>query len=105
MRASFFIFILTLLSASAVVAQAQCPALLATALSQTAEACDALAPESACYGHSKIQIIPLSDSTNISFTQAGQTVDLKSLLSIETSLFEEEQGTWGLARLSVPAYQ
>jgi hypothetical protein len=94
-----------LLMAFAPIALAQeniCPALVQAAVEATRTNCSEIESNTICYGNPSLNIQPLPE-VRIVFAEAGDTVTLSAVETLDSSPFDPLNETWGLAFMRVRA--
>jgi Bacterial SH3 domain len=97
------IIVLLLLSISSVLSaqSSTCETIIHQAFQTMGQLCTSAGGSSACFGHSAEAIF--ADGGSGTFAQAGDTVDLSAVQSIQTLPLDTSADQWGLALLNVPA--
>ncbi len=90
------------------VAQAQnneetCAAIVQQAIDQANQVCTGLGQNEVCYGHNAIQSLPISDATEIQFSQAGDIESLLDVQSLRLSPYDELAEVWGVVQMALQA--
>mgnify|MGYP005844665943 CR=1 FL=1 len=80
-----------------------CPALVEAALAAVSEGCARLGRDQACYGHTQVTATTWEDAPLEDFTAPGDQADLAELAALATFPMNVDQGTWGVAALSLRA--
>lgn len=80
-----------------------CPAQAEAAFSQLALNCANLGTNRACYGSSVVTAVfdPDAEADSAGFTQPADRAGLLELQALQTSVFDLDAGTWGIAVLNV----
>jgi hypothetical protein len=103
-RSLFVSTVLMALTALQVTAQANlCPAIVETALAELDTTCQGINRNQACYGHINIEALAQDNSSDFSFSQVGDLVDLNKLHSMRLSPLDTTAGVWGVALMRVQA--
>jgi hypothetical protein len=86
-----------------VAAQDDCPAIVETALTSAHQWCAALDRNQACYGNNAVaaQLQPAYE--DVSFTRAGDIVDVIGIQGMQLSAMDITAGTWGVALFRIQA--
>lgn len=79
-----------------------CTDLIAQALQTIGSACAEIGRNEACYGHNAINAVPI-ETADFEFAETGDLADIADFVSIETQSANPENGTWGIAFVSVQA--
>ena len=98
----------SLLLAATLPAQAQadpdaCPALVEAALQAIDAACTDLGRGEACYGHTRVEVIPWDEASDLTFAAPADRVPLLDLHSLTTAPLDLASEEWGVAVLSLQA--
>lgn len=80
-----------------------CPALVQQALNTAASACSALGRNQICYGHNQTQALDADQQPLATFADAGDTVSIADIATLQTASYNLEQQIWGVALLSLQA--
>ncbi|MFN8373558.1 MAG: SH3 domain-containing protein, partial [Anaerolineae bacterium] len=103
-RAVLFVFVLLVLGVVVpVLAQVECPDIVANALQSVDEACTGTGNNQVCYGNVSIQATPQQGVSNFSFERTGDLANLTDLQTLALGGLDEGEGTWGVALMRVRA--
>ena len=86
-----------------VLAQADCPAIVQTALDAADIMCQNTGRNQACYGNIDISAQPQTDAEGFRFQVVGDTVNVSDLQTMRLSPMNIETGAWGVALLRLQA--
>jgi hypothetical protein len=96
-------WMMTLLSVTIITAQATCSEVIEAALTAVNENCEILDVNNACYGFDFVQAAFLSEVAEDYFALPADTASILDLETIATAALDEENGTWGVAVMSIQA--
>src|SRR5689334_12753062 len=102
-RASIISLLLVILCVQSVLAQASCPDLVQTALTQASDACADLGRNQACYGNISLQAQAREGVSNFSFSQQGDITNLTDIQHLTLDAMDVTAETWGIALLKLQA--
>jgi hypothetical protein len=103
MKWLFFTFLAVFCVVPIVAAQADCPAIVTTALNTALEVCTDVGRDQACYGNVSLQATPRANTPEFSFEQAGDVVNLADLEAITLNSMSLEDASWGIALMEIQA--
>lgn len=86
-----------------VAAQATCSSLVEVALDGLDTYCADLGRNQACYGNVALEAIPQSDTTDFTFEQVGDIVDVTDIQSLKLQPMDEASGAWGVVMMQLQA--
>jgi hypothetical protein len=98
-----FPFLLVLLFAPAVLAQANCPAIIATALAAVDSACNETARNQLCYGNIILKATPRDEAATLQFEKSGDKVGITDVKALQLSSFSLKDEEWGVALMKLQA--
>jgi len=84
-------------------AQADCPAIVQTALDAADVLCQTTGRNQACYGNIDISAQAQADAQNFHFQVVGDVVNVADLQTLRLSPMNEQTGAWGVALLRLQA--
>jgi hypothetical protein len=86
-------------------AQADCPAIVQTAIDLTSERCDETDSNMICYGHLVLDAQPQPDveEAEFEFFEPGDVVDVNRVQSLRLSAMDVQTGRWGVVMMFVEA--
>jgi hypothetical protein len=96
-------FVLVLLFAPAVLAQADCPAIIATALATVDSACNQTARNQLCYGNIILKATPREEAATLQFEKSGDKVGVTDVKGLHLSSFSLKDEEWGVALMKLQA--
>lgn len=83
---------------------ADCPAIVATALTITKESCSETSRNQVCYGHFVLDAAPyVGVEEDFKFNEPGDIERISAMRSLRLSAMDEAAGTWGVALMQVEA--
>jgi hypothetical protein len=88
---------------TSVAAQADCPAIVQTALDATDAACVGTGRNQACYGNIDLSVVPQEGSPPFDFDAPGDIVDVAGVRSLELEPLDAASDIWGIALLRLQA--
>lgn len=98
-----FLFIFIALAVTITSAQESCSAIIDDALLAVDEFCTDLGRNQACYGNVDLSAEAQANSSDFTFENLGDIVDVADILTLELSDLDEDAGTWGVAVMSLQA--
>lgn len=103
MRKWFFTLLVGLLSVQLALAQSlDCPAIYQAVIEAAKEACTKINQNEACYASEMVTPQP-RPNVRLDFGEAGDTVGLSSLSGLQTSAFDSEAESFGVAVMNIRA--
>ncbi len=105
----FMVLVLTIIVVGMAQAQppaegdADCPALVETAITAVGEACAGVGRNSVCYGHFNVAALGADETPLADFAESGDTVRVDDLAALQTAAMNVDEGVWGVALMSLQA--
>jgi hypothetical protein len=104
LRRGAVLFVFLLCAAPTVLlAQADCPTLVAAALDTAQTACETTRRNQACYGNVLIDATAREDAADFTFEAAGDTAEVAAIDTLRLSSFNLDDEAWGVALMQVQA--
>jgi uncharacterized protein YgiM (DUF1202 family) len=88
---------------TAVAAQAECPAIVQSALDATDTACQMTGRNQACYGNVRLSVDTRDGSPELDFDAPGDMVDVASIRGLTLEPLNATDETWGIALMQLQA--
>jgi hypothetical protein len=98
-----FLMLLILSLAPAALAQADCPAIISTALSAVDSACNETTRNQLCYGNIILKATPREAAATLPFEKSGDKVSITDVKTLQLSSFSLKDAEWGVALLKLQA--
>jgi hypothetical protein len=96
-------FLLFFLAVALVVAQAECPELVQTALEAAEAQCAAAGRNQICYGHTALTVEAQPDATNFAFETIGDITDVAAIQRLQLAGLDAKSGIWGVVLMKLQA--